>query len=94
MSEHTPWFIGGQKQGTDSDESSALTTRVFEALSYRWEDPKSTSCLAIGNDAHLTIAASLEAFLRCRREQDKGIHLWIDAICINQNDNAERNAQV
>ncbi|PMD64882.1 HET-domain-containing protein, partial [Hyaloscypha bicolor E] len=74
----------------------------YDALSYAWHDPKLYSeaqrdlkhnllvngkCLEIGNN--------LATFLQSARgKQAESRQIWIDAICINQKDVYERNAQV
>jgi len=66
----------------------------FEALSYAWGNVIPTSKIEFPNNSYLSIAANLESFLRYRRQPDQPVTLWIDAICINQDDVEERNSQV
>ncbi|KAI4593355.1 hypothetical protein KJ359_009886 [Pestalotiopsis sp. 9143b] len=71
----------------------ALGYEGFEALSYTWGDPSKTFSL-ICNDQKLLIHKNLHdalPFLAGRRSSQP---LWIDAICINQRDEAEKLAQV
>jgi hypothetical protein len=64
----------------------------YEALSYEWGSPMFTRSLQV-NGANLRIGENLyEALVHIRRAKD--CILWIDAICINQNDLAERQYQV
>ncbi|KAK6446924.1 hypothetical protein FP744_10003174 [Trichoderma asperellum] len=74
---------------------------VFEALSYQWGTPNNPGTAfikpsLIGNAsvATFSIGKNLESALRHLRYTSKPRTLWIDAICINQNDNAEKAAQV
>ncbi|KAM0454942.1 hypothetical protein ACHAPV_008083 [Trichoderma viride] len=73
---------------------------VFEALSYQWGSPNNPGTAFIkpstGNASAVTfsIGKNLESALRHLRYTSKPRVLWIDAICINQNDNAEKAAQV
>ncbi|KAF1848773.1 HET-domain-containing protein [Cucurbitaria berberidis CBS 394.84] len=68
----------------------------YEALSYTW------SCSADPVIAHelsatpstMKIRANLALALRYLRYLDKPRNLWIDAICINQNDISERNREI
>jgi hypothetical protein len=70
----------------------------YEALSYSWDTSLSgqTPHPTIYVDGkELKIMPSLEAFLRQHRhDHDSGLPLWIDAICVNQNDLVERRKQV
>ncbi|PON26267.1 hypothetical protein TGAM01_v204743 [Trichoderma gamsii] len=73
---------------------------VFEALSYQWGSPNNPGTAFVkpstGNAivATFSIGKNLESALRHLRYTSKPRTLWIDAICINQNDNAEKAAQV
>ncbi|KAH8767956.1 heterokaryon incompatibility protein-domain-containing protein [Hyaloscypha sp. PMI_1271] len=70
---------------------------AYNALSYAW-GTDSTSRLPIFIDGKSLMAMpNLEAFLRQHREDEAGSTnsmLWIDAICINQDDLAERRQQI
>ena len=80
----------------------------YIALSYVWGDPKATKPIRIGyGSTEITergqtsrqlrlfqVTTNLEAVLRHIRYQDHERILWIDAICIDQNDNEDRSAQV
>jgi hypothetical protein len=69
----------------------------YNALSYAWGTDW-TSRLPIFIDGKSLMAMpNLEAFLRQHREDEAGSTnpmLWIDAICINQDDLAERRQQI
>jgi Heterokaryon incompatibility protein (HET) len=76
-----------------------LKTHVLEdelsyvALSYTWgkEEPSAT----IQVDGQLvTVRENLEAALRYLQQSDRPTILWIDAICINQRNEAEKSHQV
>ncbi|KAK3706185.1 hypothetical protein LTR37_012886 [Vermiconidia calcicola] len=65
---------------------------VYYALSYTWGDNHRTNFITIDGRI-LPITANLYgALLRLRGSQSRT--LWIDAICINQDDDYERSAQV
>jgi hypothetical protein len=70
---------------------------AYNALSYAWGTDW-TSRLPIFIDGKTLMAMpNLEAFLRQHREDEAGSTnsmLWIDAICINQDDLAERRQQI
>ncbi|KAI1750029.1 heterokaryon incompatibility protein-domain-containing protein [Xylaria castorea] len=65
----------------------------FEALSYVWGDINDKVAITIEGQAH-HVAKNLHVALRCLRYPDRARTLWVDALCINQNDPNERNHQV
>lgn len=64
----------------------------YTAISYMWGSPEDTKTITI-NGMPVTVGKNLAAALDCLRSSlvDK---VWIDAVCINQDDIDERNAQV
>jgi hypothetical protein len=78
--------------------------RPYIAISYMWGDP--TSRQSIRLDGHpFPVTENLNAFLQAVRDgydyyahfmnsSDELVAFWIDAICINQEDLAERSRQV
>jgi hypothetical protein len=78
----------------------------YKALSYVWGDSAHKRSLEViyegpssarqelGSITKTTIGANLDAALRHIRKQETEVVLWVDAICINQNDNAEKSSQV
>lgn len=73
-----------------------LDSSDFLALSYTWGDPIRTKMILL-NGQPLRITLNLEGFLRTFATGHPEMNhskLWIDAICINQEDLEERNAQV
>jgi hypothetical protein len=76
---------------------------VYYALSYTWGNPTADSNtipemqggkFIYCNEAPLPVTEKLFDCLYQLREGGIDKYLWIDAICINQADTAERNAQV
>lgn len=69
----------------------------YTALSYSWamEDGDASLCRSLWVDGkHLRITRNLfEGLLRIRNTA-QSLNLWIDAVCINQDDQLERNSQV
>lgn len=65
----------------------------FEALSYAWEGQVPDS-LILCNGETLLITKTCLAALRRLRRKFRNRFLWIDAICINQYLNEEKNQQV
>lgn len=64
----------------------------YTALSYVWGDPLETMPILV-NDIETQVTLNLEAALRHIRRSSH-IVLWVDALCINQKDEAEKNHQV
>lgn len=65
----------------------------YEALSYTWgNNAKKVSIIL--DDVTFSVTSNLFAALRTLRNQDSDRYLWIDAICINQQDIPERNQEV
>jgi hypothetical protein len=70
---------------------SLINPPEYVALSYRWGDPSITKEISI-NGALVQVTSNLESALRhlfCHYKC-----LWVDAICINQQDKAERSQQL
>ncbi|KAF2744285.1 heterokaryon incompatibility protein [Sporormia fimetaria CBS 119925] len=65
----------------------------FKALSYSWGDLPSTSPIAI-NGRTLQITESLEVALRHLQHESEPMLLWVDQICINQQNDDEKTEQV
>lgn len=81
---------------------SLKENRAFTALSYMWGDPHITENITL-NDRNFAVTTNLAAALgyvhhhwatQLPSRDSKSFRLWVDAICINQQDVAERNAQV
>lgn len=66
---------------------------AYDALSYTWGTPEKRHELWIGNSC-LPISENLRAALLMLRDADLTRVIWVDAICINQDDVKERNHQV
>ncbi|EMD68559.1 hypothetical protein COCSADRAFT_109190 [Bipolaris sorokiniana ND90Pr] len=71
----------------------------FEALSYVWGKEKSDNVLLCADKqgnilGQLELTKNLEQALQALRQPRQRRILWIDAICIRQDDNAERSRQV
>jgi len=71
----------------------------YEALSYTWADATGdasrTKKLYLGREwGVLPVTPNCEAALRCLRLPNKDRHIWVDSICINQDDIEERSHQV
>jgi hypothetical protein len=65
----------------------------YEALSYAWGG-SSKSCQVYCDGSRVRITENLFSALRRLRFKDNNRCIWVDAICINQDDIPERNNQV
>ncbi|RYP77342.1 hypothetical protein DL771_001137 [Monosporascus sp. 5C6A] len=65
----------------------------YLALSYCWGDAKVKKSVRC-NEVELPVTANLFSALECLCYPDKDMLIWIDAICINQDDSAEKEEQV
>jgi len=68
-------------------------TLKYDALSYMWGDPTPAGTIYLSGKA-LPIASNLNTALQHLRYENKPLVIWIDAICVNQEDLAERATQV
>ena len=65
----------------------------YSALSYVWGDVKERSSIYL-EGVDIPITRNLASALRYLRTENKSRDIWIDALCINQKDNAEKSSQV
>ncbi|KAK0108095.1 hypothetical protein ONS95_002916 [Cadophora gregata] len=65
----------------------------YKALSYTWGDA-SVKVPILVNDSTLHVTSNLFTALEHIRAEDSPVTLWIDAICINQEDDEEKSSQV
>lgn len=65
----------------------------YEALSYTWGQPTFPEELHTDNGV-LKITENLALALRRLRFEDRNRYLWIDAVCINQDDATDKSRQV
>jgi len=65
----------------------------YKALSYAWGNVNDFMQIILNGEA-FNVGVNLWHAIRRLRHQDEPEVFWIDAICINQNDIPERNAQV
>ncbi|KAF5872490.1 putative het-domain-containing protein [Botrytis fragariae] len=72
---------------------STTRAHLYEALSYVWGDPDITLPIFVGKKKFQVTVNLYAALLRLRDHSFERI-LWVDAICIDQNNNEERRQQV
>jgi len=65
----------------------------YDALSYTWGGTDKTSTVIV-NGKYLDVTANLYSALRHLRSETEDKVLWVDAICIDQNNKRERGHQV
>ncbi|KAK4164665.1 heterokaryon incompatibility protein-domain-containing protein [Cladorrhinum sp. PSN259] len=88
-------------------KSNSADNPDYEALSYTWGERSEQEMVLVQNTnpaemtvdqtwhwQHFEISKRLAEALRHLRRSDDPRSLWVDAICINQDDVVERNAQV
>ncbi|KAI4860667.1 HET-domain-containing protein [Hypoxylon rubiginosum] len=83
-------------QDPEADLPWRYTWGDFVALSYVWGDQSIRREIYV-NDVPVSVTASLESALRELRNHSRiqqGFYIWVDALCINQEDLDERSAQV
>ncbi|KAF2443422.1 HET-domain-containing protein [Karstenula rhodostoma CBS 690.94] len=79
--------------------AKAYHWQKYTAVSYTWGVPNFSERLkmnkpGIEHESYLTITASVRVMLEHFRKRHKRLYLWIDAICLNQNDGAEKAQQI
>ena len=67
---------------------------AYEALSYTWGDPDQEALINVDSAGKVFVRRNLERALRDLRYQTEPRLVWVDALCINQADNDERQEQV
>ncbi|KAK4097724.1 HET-domain-containing protein [Parathielavia hyrcaniae] len=70
------------------------TTPDYIAVSYVWGDPAETRPIALDSAPSYPVTLNLFSALTHLRDEGNQVCLWIDSLCINQQDLAERSAQV
>ncbi|KAI3329621.1 heterokaryon incompatibility protein-domain-containing protein [Ustulina deusta] len=76
-------------------EKNLAASISYKALSYSWKNEDVAPDVAIlCNSKPIYVSGNLHAALRRLRAPNEVVRIWVDAICINQQDNAERAYQV
>lgn len=66
----------------------------YEALSYTWGDVKNLVPLCVDGDCYIMISENLFGAIEQLVDENEPRLLWIDQLCINQDDILEKNQQV
>lgn len=75
--------------------ASLINSPEYIALSYCWGDASEKKKINIKDWGDVEVTTNLEEALRSvRNGSPKSIMLWVDALCINQQDTQERSQQV
>jgi hypothetical protein len=73
--------------------TSLKTKPIFEALSYCWGSPDDPKPIRL--DGHIfRVGVNLESALRHLRYESTQRVLWVDAVCVNQENLVERSQQI
>lgn len=70
-----------------------LKHATYEALSYVWGTSVSSEKIIV-NEEEVTVTSNLLSALRHLRDSEATRTFWVDALCINQDDQDERSRQV
>ncbi|PQE16184.1 heterokaryon incompatibility het-6 protein [Rutstroemia sp. NJR-2017a BVV2] len=77
-----------------SEHSLQRVDGEFIAISYCWGRETPTKPLPISSSAYLKVTKTVDSLLKHVAGVASGLPVWVDAICINQDDIKEKNNQV
>ncbi|KIN08291.1 hypothetical protein OIDMADRAFT_98373, partial [Oidiodendron maius Zn] len=66
----------------------------YEALSYVWGSLKNPKNAIMSDGSSISITNNLDIALRHLRYTTEDRQLWVDSLCINQEDIKEKNSQI
>ncbi|KAK4125751.1 HET-domain-containing protein [Parathielavia appendiculata] len=70
-------------------------TLKYTALSYAWDDPTPVRKIQLANGRSLPLSRTLSNLIdSLQRQGEDSFTIWVDALCINQNDLIEKASQV
>jgi Heterokaryon incompatibility protein (HET) len=75
-------------------KASLNASPVYDALSYTWGDPSITTTIILDGDQNFSVTTNLERALQDLRLEVGIRTIWVDALCIDQKNLAERSQQV
>lgn len=90
-----PDFDAAQYDMPPLEDGSSLQSK-FEALSYTWGSGTKCASIVVQGDtvAKLAVTRSLSEALQHLRDSTQSRMMWIDAICLNQEDKVEKGLQL
>jgi hypothetical protein len=88
-----PKFDSNKEPEYSLYHATDLQSIKYEAISYTWESPLQTTSIIL-NGYRFPVSAKVHALLRALTLGDEDRLVWIDFICINQDDTAEKNVQI
>lgn len=74
-------------------QQTYLIFQDYTAVSYHWGPPEFASRICC-NDSTIRVTLHVEYMLRRLRRTTEPRRLWVDAICLNQSDAAEKSIQI
>ena len=95
-------FVLERGSSNDPFESAILNIELrtsagivkYEAQSYEWKEATDDDPIIIVNDCEFRLRRNLYYALKSLRPLSENRYMWIDALCIDQKNNRERNPQV
>jgi hypothetical protein len=78
----------------DLSEFPLNSSIKYEALSYTWDNQKPTRDITCNEKSLCVTENVFQALQQLRSKKARRQIIWIDAICINQKDQAEKTSQV
>lgn len=66
----------------------------FTAISYAWEDPAPVDSINSSDGLSLTLSVTISNLFHSLRKRRETFILWLDALCINQENTEEKSSQV
>ncbi|TGO41147.1 hypothetical protein BHYA_0026g00540 [Botrytis hyacinthi] len=71
-----------------------LGEMAYDALSYEWKEESNDDSMINVNGENVTVRKNLHDVLVHIRLPETALHIWIDALSIDQSDTSERNAKI
>ncbi|KAK0671538.1 HET-domain-containing protein [Cercophora samala] len=72
---------------------SSQRSHLYEALSYTWGDSNSNRCISV-DSCRMSVTDNLYEALLALRDRQLSRVLWVDAICIDQGNDVEKQEQI